>query len=137
MYHLAILRQPFLNMILDGTKTIESRFSYNKIIPFGKVEKGDVIYLKLSGGKVIAKAKVDNVQFYNLTPEIVEEIRVKYGRDIGTDRFEDWTSTTKKKYCTLMWLKDIEKISPITVAPSHGSAWFLLDKPLDEGNDYE
>lgn len=137
MYHLAILKQPFLNMILDGTKTIESRFSYNKIIPFGKVEKGDVIYLKLSGGKVIAKAKVDNVQFYNLTPEMVEEIRVKYGRDIGTDRFEDWTSTTKKKYCTLMWLKDIEKIGSISVAPSHGSAWFLLDKPLNKGNDYE
>jgi len=41
-WHLAILRQPFLNLILDGAKTVESRFSQKRISLFRKVEKGEV-----------------------------------------------------------------------------------------------
>ena len=66
MYHLAILKNQFLNRILAGTKTIESRFSFNKIAPYNKVSVNDTIYLKESGGQVVAKAKVKDVKYYQL-----------------------------------------------------------------------
>lgn len=109
MKHIAILRQPFFNMVLSGEKTIESRWSQNKCAPFNKVKVGDTIYIKQTGCAVTATAKVKDVKYYNLTPEIVEQIRIKYGKQIGTDKFEDWESTLNKKYCTLIWLSDVTK----------------------------
>lgn len=46
MQHIAILRQPFFDMVLSGEKTIESRWSMNKVAPYGKVSVGDEILLK-------------------------------------------------------------------------------------------
>ena len=48
MFHIAILRKKYFNLILSGKKTIESRFSYNKIAPYKQVEVGETIYLKES-----------------------------------------------------------------------------------------
>ena len=90
MKHLAILKQPFFNMVLSGEKTIESRWSMNKIAPYNKVNVGDEILLKETGKNVTATAKVKNVKYYELTPEKVENIRIKYGKQIGTDKFENW-----------------------------------------------
>ena len=130
MYHLAILKPKYYKMILDGSKPIESRFSQNKIAPFGRVHIGDIVYLKCTGGMVDTMCVVDKVQYFNLTPEIVEDIRQKYGKQIGTDKPEEWATTLNKKYGTLIWLKDVTKINPIKVNRSCGNAWFVLDGEL-------
>ena len=127
MKHIAILRQPFFNMILEGSKTIESRFSFNKVVPYQKVKIGDEILLKETGKDVTAKAIAKDVNYFELTPQIVEQIRLKYGKEIGTDKFADWETTKTKKYCTLIWLADVKKIDPIKVPKSHGAGWLCLD----------
>ena len=126
MKHIAILRQPFFDMVLSGEKTIESRWSMNKIAPYNKVGVGDEILLKLTGQPVTATAKVKDVKYYELTPEIVEDIRIKYGKEIGTDKFENWESTLQKKYCTLIWLDDVKKIRPMQVKRSNGAGWIVV-----------
>jgi hypothetical protein len=40
--HLAVMTGPYLDRLLDGTKTIESRFTRHRIAPFGQVHSGDV-----------------------------------------------------------------------------------------------
>jgi hypothetical protein len=50
--HLAILVEPFLGYILDGSKTVESRFSNRQCAPFGRVRIGDIILLKGASGPV-------------------------------------------------------------------------------------
>ena len=126
MKHLAILRQPFFDMVLNGEKTIESRWSMNKIAPYNKVNIGDEILLKLTGQPATAIAKVKDVKYYDLTPEKVEDIRIKYGKQIGTDKFKDWESTLQKKYCTLIWLEDVTIIKPLEVPRSNGAGWIVL-----------
>lgn len=126
MKHIAILRQPFFDMVLNGEKTIESRWSMNKIAPYEKINIGDEILLKLTGEPVTAIAKVQDVKFYELTPEIAEDIRLKYGKQIGTDKFEDWNTILKKKYCTLIWLKDVKTIGPVPVQRSNGTGWIVM-----------
>lgn len=126
MKHIAILRQPFFDMILNGEKTIESRWSMNKIAPYKKVNIQDEILLKVTGQPVTATAIVKDVKYFELTPEIVENIRIKYGKQIGTDKFEDWESTLKKKYCTLIWLEKVKTIAPLQVPRSNGSGWIIV-----------
>lgn len=126
MQHIAILRQPFFNMVLSGEKTIESRWSMHKVAPYGKVGVGDEILLKETGKDVTATAKVKDVKYYELTPEKVEEIRINYGKQIGTDKFQDWQSTLQKKYCTLIWLGDVKMINPLKVKRSNGAGWIVL-----------
>ena len=126
MQHIAILKQPFFYMVLSGEKTIESRWSMVKVAPYKKVSVGDKILLKETGKDVTATANVKKVQFYELTPEIVEDIRIKYGKQIGTDKFEDWKSTLQKKYCTLIWLDEVTPVAPIKVKRSNGAGWIVL-----------
>ena len=126
MKHIAILKQPFFNMVLNGEKTIESRWSMHKIAPYNKVSIGDEILLKETGKEVTATAKVKDVRYYELIPQIVEDIRIKYGKEIGTDKFEDWQTTLQKKYCTLIWLDDVKEIKPIKVQRSNGAGWIVL-----------
>ena len=126
MQHIAILKQPFFDMVLGGEKTIESRWSMVKVAPYKKVSVGDKILLKETGKDVTAIANVKKVQFYELTPEIVEDIRIKYGKQIGTDKFEDWKSTLQKKYCTLIWLDEVTPVAPIKVKRSNGAGWIVL-----------
>ena len=126
MQHIAILRQPFFDMVLSGEKTIESRWSMNKVAPYGKVSVGDEILLKETGKDVTAVATAEKVLFFKLTPEIVEEIRLHYGKQIGTDKFEDWEATLHKRYCTLIWLSNVKNVAPIKVKRSNGAGWLLM-----------
>lgn len=98
----------------------------NKIAPYKKINVGDEILLKLTGNPVTATAKVKTVKYYELTSELVEQIRLKYGKQIGTDKFKDWDSILKKKYCTLIWLEDVKNIEPIQVPRSNGSGWIVM-----------
>lgn len=127
MKHIAIFRQPFFDMVLNGEKTIESRWSMNNVAPYKKVDVGDEILLKITGHPVTACARVKDVKYFELTPQIVEEIRVKYGKQIGTDKFKDWQATLQKKYCTLIWLEDVKRIEPVQVPRSNGAGWMVVE----------
>ena len=126
MKHIAILRQPFFNMVLSGEKTIESRWGMQRVAPYNKVSVGDEILLKETGKDVTATAKVKYVRYFELTPQLVEDIRIKYGKEIGTDKFEDWQTTFQKKYCTLIWLDNVKQIKPMKVQRSNGAGWIVL-----------
>lgn len=126
MKHIAIFRQPFFDMVLSGEKTIESRWSMNRIAPYNKVKIGDKLLLKLTGMPVTATAKVKDVKFYELTPEIADDIKLKYGKQIGTDKFENWENFRQKKYCTLVWLDDVKTTKPQRVQRSNGAGWIVV-----------
>ena len=84
-------------MVLRGEKTMESHWGVHKSVPYQKVQVGDELLIKKTGQPVTAKAEVADVKYFTLTPQKVEEIRIMYGKQIGTDIFEDWQSTLQKK----------------------------------------
>lgn len=61
--HLAFMREPYMRYILQGRKTIESRFSRHRVLPYGVVDMGDIIAFKRCGSNagVIAVAVVASV----------------------------------------------------------------------------
>lgn len=124
--HIVILKKKYYDMLLSGKKTIESRFSYNKCAPFEKVSVGDELLIKQTGKDVTLIANVEKVKYYNLNPALVDKIRIEYGKQISSDKIEDWQTTMNKKYCTLVWVTDLKEVEPIKVQRSCGAGWIIL-----------
>jgi hypothetical protein len=108
-----------LKKIEKGEKIIESRWYTMKKAPWDIVHKGDTIYFKNSGEFVTIKAKVAKVlQFSNLNPEKINKILREYGKDdgISEDKIPYYFELFKeKKYCILMYLKNVKKIEPFEI----------------------
>ncbi|MCL2484323.1 MAG: ASCH domain-containing protein [Firmicutes bacterium] len=127
MEHLAILRQPFLDLILSGEKTIETRWSKNKIAPYKQIAVGDTVLLKESGKKVVATAVVDKVEFYELTDGVFEMLEKKYGKQICMHLFTNKEDIRKRNYATLMWFRNITKCEPMEWKNRGMSGWVVVE----------
>jgi hypothetical protein len=126
--HLAIFNEPFLSLVYSKEKKIESRFSMNKICPFEKVRKGDVIILKESGGFVNGVFLAGEIKFYQgLNKEILEQIESVYGKEICSSYDKNfWKSRTKAKYASLIEVKKVKKITPFKSEKNDRSGWSIL-----------
>src|SRR4051794_33290108 len=59
--HLGVFAQPYLDFVLAGRKTVESRFSSVRCAPYERVTKGDVLFLKAVSGPIVGICLVDHV----------------------------------------------------------------------------
>jgi len=127
--HLAIFVGSAIDDILSGKKTIESRFSLGRVLPYGQVSKDDVILLKKSGGEVFGQVIVDNVLYYdNLTKESIKILRKEYDRGLCTSD-DYWFSKSKSRFGTLIFLKNPERfLSPIKIHKTDRRPWVILEK---------
>src|SRR3569833_1544843 len=83
--HLAVFVEPFLSFLLEGRKTVESRFSVNRCAPYRSVNAGDLVIIKMSGGPIVAIAEVSKVWFYELDEKGLAVIRTRFGRQLCID----------------------------------------------------
>jgi ASC-1-like (ASCH) protein len=136
--HIAILNKKYkaLESILSGKKTIESRWYKTKKPPWNRIDVDDTVYFKESGGKVKAKAVVTKVlQFVELNEDSFNTIVSEYGNGIQlkNKKYNEWYEG--KKYCLLVFFKDVEKIKePFSIDKSGfgiGAAWLTVDD-IDE-----
>lgn len=143
MDHVAILRKArvkngdnLLGDIIDGKKTIESRWYVNKIAPWNNVTHNDTIYFKESGCPVSAKARVTKViQYENLTKRDFHAIIRTYGNDIAPNtsikNWKRWIKTqARKRYCILVFLDSVEELTPFNINKSGygiSSAWLVTN----------
>ena len=112
--HLAIFQKSFLDLILEGEKTIESRFSQKKIAPYGQVNIGDIVLMKKSGKKkVFGEFTVQNVlEFEELNSVKLEEIKEKYGKSMCASAGQYfWEKRSQAKFATLIFISEVKKYS--------------------------
>ena len=131
--HLVILKKPYLDMILDGRKRVESRFSKARRSAFGRVLVGDRLFLKVSSGPVCATARVAAVEsFEDLTPRKIIELKQRYNRYIlGSDEY--WRSKRDSKFGFLAWIEDVRQIEPVRINKKDWRAWVVLTRENDFG----
>lgn len=133
MHHVAIMNRKlgFLPKILDGSKTIESRWYVNRVSPWNRVSKGDIVFFKNSGQKVTAKATVENVlQFEKLSKNKILKIINKYGNEIGLNSKRISQLILKKNYVILIFLKNPKKLIPFNINKKGfgiASAWLCIE----------
>lgn len=128
MKHLAIFIDDYIEKIFKGEKTIEARFSQDKIAPYCLVKKGDEVYLKQSSKNIIGRFIVDNVLYYQgLTGETIGKLRKEYNNEIcANDAF--WQSKANAKYGTLIFISQPERfLTPIRHTKHDRRAWLVLE----------
>ncbi len=129
MKHLAIFSGNLGEEILNGKKTIDSRFSKSKIPPFSVISSGDLVYIKPSGKDIIGQFRVQKVIFFDgLDVEVVREIRERYGDQIMADE-SYWKEKESSKYGTLIFIGQTTRFitSPITYSKKDLRGWVVLD----------
>jgi ASC-1-like (ASCH) protein len=127
--HVAILLKRYIDLILQGSKTIESRLTRTACAPYRRIEPGDRIYFKESSGPYRAMAVAGEVFFYEgLTPTAVEALRRRHNEAIrGEEGY--WARKRQSRYATLIALRDVRTVATgPAVAPSRGIAWFVLGR---------
>lgn len=123
--HLGVFIEPFLQYILDGKKTMETRFSIVRCAPYERVEGGDVILLKKSGGEVVGLCQIRSARFYKLEKDSWDEIKT-FARDICAEDPEFWEQRKKASFATLMRIHNVKIITPITVKKRDRRGWVIL-----------
>lgn len=132
-YHLAILKKPYLDMILSGRKTVETRLTRTRCAPFGQITAGDKVFLKVSSGPVCATAIVTAVEeFENLSQNKVKQLKRKYNHLIRGDEVY-WQSKADSKFAVLVWLSDVQTIEPTKIDKKDWRAWVVLTRDIDYG----
>ena len=136
-HHLAILTPGWIELILDGSKTIESRFTKVRCVPFRKVDTGDIVYMKESGGLVKGQFTVAKVEtFENLThAQICDLFYKEYREQIFSSLSASMQRPPEKwltaKHATLIHVADpIAFDKPFSFTQRGRSAWIVLDAPL-------
>lgn len=124
--HLAIFVEPYLKYIIEGKKTVESRFSVNRIAPFKRIFQGDLVLLKKSGGPVIGFCLVKNVWFYQLNPSTWNEIKNNFESALCVQDPRFWESKKHALYATLIELGEFNLFSPIKFQKQDRRGWVVL-----------
>ncbi|MGI5897617.1 MAG: ASCH domain-containing protein [Candidatus Dojkabacteria bacterium] len=96
-----------IEKIVSGEKRIESRWYKNKIAPWDRVNVGDTIYFKYSGGSIIAQSTVKKVlQIEHLDESKFQDIVSKYGDLIQLNDRTYSEYYKRKRYVILIFLQD-------------------------------
>ena len=124
--HLAVFVEPFLGYVLDGSKTVESRFSATRQPPYGRVHEGDVVLLKRAGGPVVGLARVKAVWSYRLDPNSWRTIRESFSEALRAQDPEFWERRRGASYATLMLLDRVRPIEPVRWKKADRRGWVVL-----------
>ena len=128
--HLAVISAHYARAILEGTKTIESRLTKTRRVPFGRVTRGERVYFLARRAGLIVTAIVEQVESYaNLTADRLRLLREEHGAGIGADEAY-WEQRSSARYATLVWLGEPEQAwyAPDDVhgrEKSYRSAWIV------------
>jgi hypothetical protein len=121
--HLGVFIEPFLEAILDGRKTIESRFGVHRSPPFDRVQPGDLILLKRSGGPVVGIALAGEATYYHLDSDVLEDIRERFATQIYAEDDEFWNARAQKRFASLIEIDEVTKIETLSIEKRDRRGW--------------
>ena len=124
--HLGIFREPYLTYMLDGRKTIESRFSKNKVAPYQQISKDDIVLVKKSSGNIIAYFTMKEVLFFDLTRIKINEIKEKYDAFLFVDD-DFWASKQNSRFATLIVFDKIYLLDPFPIKKRGMQTWIKVE----------
>jgi ASC-1-like (ASCH) protein len=127
--HLAVFREPYLQFILDGKKTVETRFAKRPCPPFQRVKEGDVIMLKRSPGAIVGVCVVEAVTFYYLDSASLALIKSKFGQAICPADSSFWEDRKEASVATLMLIDKVTQVPPFKVEKRDRRGWVVIGGP--------
>jgi ASCH domain len=131
--HLAVFTEPYLDEILAGRKTVESRFARNVQAPHGVVAPGDLLLLKHSSGPLVGLARVGFVHSYVLDPDAWRQIREQFATQIRPQGADFWEERRHARFATLMQITEHARIAPVMVDKQDRRGWVALRELAPDG----
>jgi hypothetical protein len=128
--HLAVMTGHYLDRLLDGTKTIESRFTRHRIAPFERVASGDVIFFKPAGGPITAAGLAGPVQHLDLGITPLQKVAEQYGAAIAPAETSFWADRAAARYATLVTMVGVIQTQPVPIQKRDRRGWVVLDHGL-------
>lgn len=125
-WHLGVFVEPYLTYMLDGRKTIESRFSKNKSLPYRKIAKDDIVFVKKSGGDVLAYFTIKDIIFFDLNETSIDEIKQKYNEQLCVSE-EFYISKSNSKYATLIVIDKMFNLKSFHINKKGMQTWLKLE----------
>ena len=125
--HLAVMTGPYLELLLDGTKTIESRFTRHRVAPFEQVADGDVIFFKPSAGPITAAGLAGTVRHLNLGIVPLDQVADRYGAAIAPADGAFWADRAAARYATLVTMLSVVKAGPVPIHKRDRRGWVVLN----------
>jgi hypothetical protein len=124
--HLAIFTEPYLQFVLDGTKTVESRFSINRCAPFQRADEGDIVLLKQSGGGVVGICQITCKWFYHLDDSAWQVIKQQFARPLAIQDGTFWKQKSRASYASLFKIDHVHRLEPLAVEKRDRRGWVIL-----------
>lgn len=125
--HLGVFIEPYLQLIIEGKKTIESRFSINRTAPYCKVEDGDLLLLKRSGGPIVGICQITQAWSYVLDKDKWDTLKTQYAKALCIQSPAFWEQKRNANYATLMKVRHVRPIEPaILFIKSDRRGWLAL-----------
>jgi len=123
--HLAVGDARTVSLIMKGKKKVETRFSVVRQPPFGKVSPGDLIVFKKTAGPIVATAKAARVMYFaGLTRSRIQRLRDQFD-DLVQAGDEFWGRKMNARYGTVIFLSDVELVTPTRVDKRDRRAWVV------------
>lgn len=123
--HLGIFSEPYLSYMLQGKKTIESRFSKNKVLPYNNIKKDDIVIVKKSSGNVMAYFEVKDVIFFDLNETFIDDIKAEYNDALCVSE-EFWELKKNSNYATLIIIDNLVILKPFSINKKGMQTWIKL-----------
>lgn len=124
--HLGIFVEPYLQFVLEGRKTIESRFGVQRCAPHGRVARGDILLLKRVSGPVIAACAIGETWFFDLREVDIHSVRDRFARPLCAEDALFWSQRAHATLATLMTIEHVVPLDPITVEKRDRRGWVTL-----------
>ena len=120
------MREPYVTFILDGRKTIESRFHKTRTLPFQKVVAGDILFLKRWDGALRGVMLIGDTEYHGpMQDGEAEALLRKYRAALAIGEsfiFEKKNS----KYASLLSILDRTATDHVPCTKADGRAWVVL-----------
>lgn len=134
--HYAVMQGPWLDYIIHGIKTIESRWTKTRKTPYKMAKAGDTIYFQQAGKKVSLRAGIVKVDCFDRKTD--EELFLtcfnEQWQNIGFTTCKEATAFLDDckdiRYVTFVYLGKPEHIEPFSVNKTgYGvrAAWITID----------
>ncbi len=128
--HVAILKRPYIRLILEGKKTVESRLTRTAQPPYRAIESGDRIFIKASAGPFMATAIAGKVEQHDgLEPNDILRLRMRHNLAVcGDDSY--WDLKQSSRFAVFVGLTQVEPIEVGPAYPKSMRAWHVVDESL-------
>jgi len=124
--HLAVFVEPYLSFVLDGRKTVESRFSSVRCPPYKCVAPGDVILLKQSSGPVVGICRATSASYYQLDKATLRELKSRFSKMICPENEKFWQDRSSASFATLITIANVCQLGPFSIAKRDRRGWVTL-----------